>query len=178
MEISKFEEILNNLYRDACEWLKFAEAKNAALLGFNGVMLFGTANIIKEKMFPDFSIILKFSLLIFCLNIVLIMITFIPKQVPILKKKQKNLSNGLYYNEIGNHEPENYIDLVIKRYNVSSDDVKHNYYILDLVNQIVSVSWLTTRKNKMFKLCSFMNISLFVVVFFLILILYITKWFL
>lgn len=166
MEKSEFEGVLNDLYKDVCEWLKFAEAKNAALLGFNGVMLFGTVSLIKEKIFPDFSAAFKFSLVIFCLNIVIIMFTFIPTEVPLIKKKKEKLINGLYYGEVGNYEPKEYLNLIIERYNISKNDIKFNNYISDLANQIVSVSWLAIRKNKIFKFCALINICLFVFIVF------------
>ena len=73
-------DVLKDVYKDVSDWLKFAEAKNAALLTFNGVMLFGVLRLLSSNNSVLLSLNKTFLIIsgILILNMGIILYSFIP----------------------------------------------------------------------------------------------------
>lgn len=157
----ELEDLLKEIYKDNTEWLKFSEAKNAALLAFNGVLLFGILTTINNNILSDMNTILYISAAIICVNIIILLWSFIPRE----KKNEgitTELSNALFYKEISNFNKNTYYKKICARYGFEKLD---NAYYLDLVNQIVSISWIANIKFKYFTISTYITIIAFIIIF-------------
>ncbi|WP_100404255.1 Pycsar system effector family protein [Bacillus solitudinis] len=168
-EETRINEILKDLYKDVSEWLKFAEAKNAALLTFNGVLLFGIIGVISSanKLPDDIVNFLYFCSFLLLINIVIILCSFLPalRQTNKTKNKQyvnyEATKNYLYYGDIHNLNEQSLLLAIKEKYKMNFDEA--NSYNKDLGLQILSVSAIAWRKYKYFTFCTRINLFIFLI---------------
>ncbi|MDM5235322.1 DUF5706 domain-containing protein [Bacillus cereus] len=145
-------DILKSIYEDVREWLKFAETKNAALLTFNGVIVFGIFDKVVDKATDSF---IKTALLMGCaiilISIIINLVSFLP-QLNTSSKIQNNVINGshdnrnlMFYGAIKDFNPQAYLDAVGVKYNLASNEKN-----IDIAIQIVTLSQITHVKLKSF----------------------------
>ncbi|MGG0516612.1 Pycsar system effector family protein [Bacillus pseudomycoides] len=145
-------EILKSIYEDVREWLKFAETKNAALLTFNGVIVFGIFDKVVDKANDSF---IKTALIMGCaiilISIIINLVSFLP-QLNTSSKIQNNVINGsqdnrnlMFYGVIKDFNPQAYLDTVGVKYNLTLNEKN-----IDLATQIVTLSQITHIKLKYF----------------------------
>ena len=164
---NKLKDILN----DVTHWLNFAEAKNLALLTFDGVWL---GNCIKrfydtnKIIYVAFAIPLIFAMII-CLS------SFIPQihgAKWISKKLKKDLGdkedtdNLLFYKDIYKYSAEDYYKEIQKIHLISNDQVidkfdsDKNKYEKAMINQIVILSGIAYKKHFLFDIAAKITICL------------------
>ncbi|MDY0850434.1 DUF5706 domain-containing protein [Bacillus thuringiensis] len=154
-------EILKSIYEDVREWLKFAETKNAALLTFNGVIVFGIFDKVVDKASDSF---IKTALIMGCaiilISIIINLVSFLP-QFNTSSKIQNNVVNGsqangnlMFYEVIKDFNPQAYLDTVAGKYNLASNEKN-----IDLATQIVTLSQITHVKLKYFNLGLYFTFS-------------------
>ncbi|MED4990111.1 hypothetical protein ETC01_00705 [Geobacillus sp. NFOSA3] len=170
MDFQDSQKILTDLYSDIREWLKFAEAKNAALLTFDSACLF-TLLRYQDVVFPKkdgyANLFFTISLIIILISIIILMISFLPKR---FKKGLKNnehshpfSKNLLYYGDIVKYSPQRFLASIFHKYNIDNFD-KNNKYFNDLCTQIISLSRISVRKYRMFKCSLVLNILFFIII--------------
>ena len=167
MGTNNLEERLNSVLADITDWLKFAEAKNALLITFNGAFL----TFLVEKIFNYsntnvlFNIVLIVLVLLNILSLFTCLISFTPKTFRIgiidwlisktLKEKEEN-DNILFYKDIAKYSTEEYY----KRFQlkVMNDNETEKYdnerKCMDffLTKQIVTLSKIAYEKYFLFNL--------------------------
>lgn len=144
-------KLVENIYADTREWLKFTEAKNAALLALTSATIFGFIRIISNQSFNKYVIIFIFLMLLITLSIALV--SFRPRKVNNYTSNKIDKSNNLlFYNNLSKSNPKKIYDLFNEKYflNDSTNSVKDEY-ISDLCIQIHALSSITVSKNKNFK---------------------------
>jgi hypothetical protein len=145
---------LDDIYKDVIEWLKFAEAKNGALLAFNGALLFGVIGLLSNKnkhienLFP-----LSFaSILLIIISMIILLISFLPDLKAVKRIKNNHptrLTNYRYYKDIAALRPDAYLKSINFVY-CNTEISNLNKGDLDLANQIVILSIIAVRKYKFF----------------------------
>lgn len=138
--------IIENLYSDVKEWLKFAESKNAALLTFNTAVFFG---IVRYTGALLQGLPISCILLLLTLSIGVNLYSFLPRKLKDIQgnEYEHGCMNLLYYSELAKLNSNSIRTLLAKRYyNQTIDDP----YFKDLTTQIHSLSKLTERKNSLF----------------------------
>lgn len=154
--------LLKEIYKDACDWLKFAEAKNAILLSINGVFLFGVLRMCSSEN----SIVSLFTHTFYCMSIIIVlnMIYILYSFLPMFKDSDKSCStcekeklNLLYYGDISCVKKDEYIKYLIEKYNVPKNS-KDSKFINDLCAQIIDVSKVAMKKYKTFRNATYIAI--------------------
>ncbi|UZP03336.1 hypothetical protein JW813_16750 [Clostridium botulinum] len=158
-----FEGKLTNLLKDITDWLKFAEAKNLALITFNSAWLaYYLKNMIDNDLYQYKFLYIIGSL--FCIvSILLCFIAFLPKLVDNskiegwLKKRLGNITekdNILFYKDIFKYSFKEYYEefqkKVLKVKNIDSFESENNRYEKTLIMQIVVLSGISYKKYLLF----------------------------
>lgn len=153
--MSKIDEeieykILENLYSDIREWLKFAESKNAALLTLNIASFFGIVRMVGKE---DFSCIIKIILILLLFSTIINLRSFFPSKVKDKSKSGRNyrLVNLLYYADISKLDLKRTQEYLGEKYYAKEIKIYEDLYFDDLTKQIYSLSVITDRKNTYFK---------------------------
>lgn len=163
-------ELLKDLYKDISDWLKFAEAKNAALLTFNGVLIFGLLKIDLSGNLIFLSKTISLCAMILCVNIAIILSSFLPsllqdkKILSIDTSHLRNINkNYLFYGNLKGINIDDFINIIKERYSIEADE--NDNYIKDLCHQILSVSTIAIKKYNIFKLSICITLLVFFIIF-------------
>lgn len=165
-------DVLKDLYKDITEWIKFAEAKNAALLTFNGVLLFGILKVVESNnsLITSLSKVLYISSAILILNIGYILFSFLPllnhskKIQNIQSNTSESNENLIFYGDLYKLTPDIFLNKVKTKYNLT-DTTNERPYFKDLSTQIITLSFLAVRKYKIFRnaVCITMGVLILIV---------------
>jgi len=144
------------------DWLKFAEAKNAMLIGFNGVVMFGVFRIFKDELMGDFDffkgyLIVAFIPMVF--SFLLAVASFFPKTSKVAEESQVAPNADFVF---FGHLKDMGVDNIIKEY-CRDNTVKP----LDrnLASQIIQNSKIADKKFYLFKIacmCAFWSFAMLV----------------
>lgn len=160
LKLSEKYKVVENIYSDVKEWLKFAESKNAALLALNSATFFGIIRIF-TKDFNELTSTCLGKLMFICLivSFLVSLTSFYPRKAKHNSKTSISLdSNLLFYGNIVNASPKKIYFLFNRKYlqfnkkYLRDSDV--DKYISDLCFQIYALSYLTVFKNNCFKISS------------------------
>lgn len=167
--------ILKDIFENVNNWLKFAEAKNGAIIAVNSALIFGISRIFLVNDIQNIFVKLYLFIFIFLLLVstVIALLSFVPKlDYPYLffSKKSKN-DNLLYFGDIAKYAEAEYNKKIKKIVSKSENIELEKFYI----NQIVINSKITYIKYKQFEIAIWFTISAFLTPIGAILIYYIQK---
>lgn len=153
MKKQKAFEALNIIYEDNKDWLKFGETKNAALLAFNGVLIFGYIRIIlsESNLIPNGFLLLALGIIF--ISVINLLISFLPsihKSKNLGSKKCSPDTNLRFYKEIFNLSPESYLQCIYTKY-FDTDNEEYDLLELEVSYQIIAISAITMDKYRAFK---------------------------
>jgi hypothetical protein len=120
-------EELKYIFQQVNDWLRFAEAKNLALLVFNSTMLIGSSGIATNYLINSKEWIFWICILILLianlasLIMVFVSINPITKNIFDLTKSHENKYNLFFYRDISGYKPEQYIKGLEEKYNIKID---------------------------------------------------------
>lgn len=151
------EEKLEFIFKNVNNWLKFAEAKNAALLAFNLGIIFGTlrlysnfTHVENDLCWLEYYGILALSLL--SVSAIICLLSYVPRmEIPWLKQKEGielHTKNVLFFGDIALFSPQNYITELAKINGVSAPE--SGMYLENIASQIIVNSRIAVTKYKMF----------------------------
>jgi hypothetical protein len=155
------EKKLELVFENVNNWLKFAETKNAMLLGFNGVVFFGIIRLyISDKLITNqfIEMYLVIAMLFLSVSSLVVLLSFVPNLKilrPTFNFKKEN-DNFLYF-DVLRCKTE---DEIIKRYR--KEDEKIDDYHKHLAEQIITNASITKRKYDYFTLGLWLSISSFI----------------
>jgi hypothetical protein len=156
------KEDLKEIFKNVNDWLKFAETKNAMLLAFNGVIIFGVSKFfsdnceLKELFYfvgPYYRFVFP---VIISVSILLLLFSFIPQTKMIKlgeKKKPKNV-NVLFFDHLETLKPQELLEEVYGTTNPSVTNIEKSY-----AQQIIVNSEITSRKFDTFKVAAWITVS-------------------
>ena len=160
------KDILKDIFSNVNDWLKFAEAKNAALIVFNGASIFGAATFIATVMsqdkytIPELILYYLYSFIIFNgLGLATALYSFWPqteidkvlgeKFIDLSFKKPESRNSVLFYGHIQGYTPESYLAKLREYCNKEAGECSG--LESDYASQIVINSLITYRKHCYFK---------------------------
>ncbi|MBP2143386.1 Ca2+/Na+ antiporter [Methanococcus voltae] len=178
------EQKLEKIFENVNRWLSFAEAKNAAIVAFDGVAIFGLLRLTPETFSenPLFKYVFGFVVLMLLISLFISLCSFIAKSENI-----SETDNLLFYDHICKYNSETYLNAIFKKYNENQEPSE---YEKELAQQIVINSKIAGEKYKKFNysifciICSIMLLFAFLTYFYfnigillLIFLLFVILWF-
>jgi len=156
------EERLKYILTQVNDWLKFAEAKNAALLAVNSALIFGTISILNEKcFFPIWLLIyLYIALVVVIIATAICLISFIPNtKIPLISSKMNLLKGGnpIYYGDIAEHNVDSYLESLYQSTGLEFKgikDIEKKY-----AEQIICNSRIAVKKFRLFSTALWLTVS-------------------
>ena len=166
------EERLKFIFNNVNEWLKFAEAKNGAILAFNGAAIFAILSYIKKIPVIINPLLIYLLLATFLISILVNLITFIPILNALFKSRiiksnslKKTKLNLVFYRDIAKLSNKDFLNKFYKTYYPAIKN-ENSSFEQDLSNQIVNNSIITYTKMLLFKISAvieFLGIFTFII---------------
>ncbi len=130
------------------EWLKFAEAKNGALLAVDVAIVFGilqlTSNASSRGWIP-------FAISLIGLSAISALLSFIPQLKVTSPKERKGddkATSLIFYGHFAKYQPESYVKTMYSRVGIEAPSITP--IELDFAQQIIINSRIALRKNRYF----------------------------
>ena len=144
------EERLRYILSTVNEWLKFAEAKNGALLAVDSAIIFGALKLVSDASWLN--AILSYSTVSLAIaSAVSCLVSFIPRiNLPsfTLRKIPEKDTSLLFYAHIAKYNPESYLKALCSQ---SCDSMESSSSLeIDFARQIVTNSKIAVKKYNCF----------------------------
>lgn len=155
-QIKDINKELEAVYKSVFEWLKFAEAKNGALVGVTGVFCVNLVKYIFDyKVYENFwvSAYLLPLLLFASSSMIMALLSFVPQtKIGWIwgRLTSSNRNNVLFFGEIRNLSPEQYLEQFLSALGQEKRDFSQ--FERDYANQIVVNSTICYKKYNFFRL--------------------------
>ena len=144
------EDRLRYILSTVNEWLKFAEAKNGALLGVDIAIIFGLFQVISDEISKGW---IYLAIVFTGLSALSALFSFVPqlKAPSMIRQKRGDKETSLiFYGHIAKYEPEGYIKAL---YSTAGTEVPSNLtFELDYAYQIIINSRIALKKNRYFNI--------------------------
>lgn len=171
--IEKRLEILKDIFENVNKWLHFAEAKNAALIGLNGVFLFKSIDFLRLSNNQCIGLPLL-STLLFLAGIFISLFSFLPnvakiKEIKIDVDNEDNKNNILiFFSDIKDYKDSKQflVDIHKFYFNNNIDKDLLNKIELDYAKEIHINSLIASKKYKLFKWSLKLNLVAIFILFF------------
>ena len=165
-------EDLKYTFSNINEWLKFGETKNAGLLAFNAVTIFGVLQA--DKMFPEEIKFFEWILVaFFCLSICISFYTILPisnnwfrfykKLGPEDFNKAKGSSNILFFGDVAQLSSDQFIEIFEDKHQVTLSRAER-----DFGNQITNNAEICQQKYALFNIAGLISFAAVVMAVFLV----------
>ncbi len=144
------EDRLRYILSTVNEWLKFAEAKNGALLGVDIATIFGLFQVVSDEISKGWIYI---AISLTGLSALSALLSFVPQlKAPsmIYKKRGGKETSLMFYGHIAKYDPEAYI---MALYSEVGTEIPSKLTIeLDYAHQIITNSRIALKKNRYFNI--------------------------
>lgn len=156
------EERLGHILSIVNEWLKFAEAKNAALLAANTAIIFAVLRVLDSKTICRqwLSAYLLLGLLLLAAAAFIALVSFIPQvRIPwlALRRQPSSRDNLLFYGDIAYYDPTNYLQALGARTTPAAN--AFSSFEQDYAVQIVTNSRIALRKYVLFSAAIWLTLT-------------------
>jgi len=156
------EERLRHIAASVSEWVKFAESKNAAIVAFDSVMVFGMVNMLKGLAHPLGGAVrvgVSCTVALMLLSLLCALCSFIPNiRLPFLSARRpcNAHDNLVYYGHIAKYASDTYIASLCQHMavDVTALNAIERYY----AQQIVESACIALQKYRMFSCAVSMTI--------------------
>lgn len=150
--------MLNQVFSNTNDWLKFAEAKCATLLGGNIAVIFGIAQASKDYELNHFlQLFLAAAVAQLAVSSVFLLISLIPSlEIRAFEPKPQKNSNLIYFSNIAAYTPYEYLTALNK---ASDNKRKITDYEMMLAEQVINNAKIATRKYSLFKISIWLTTS-------------------
>ena len=142
------EDRLRYILSTVNEWLKFAEAKNGALLGVDIAIIFGLFQIISDEISKG---LIYSAIGLTGISAISALLSFIPQlKAPSIvpKKRGEKEANLIFYGHIANYDPESYIKALYSE--AGTEITSKSTMELTYAHQIITNSRIALKKNRYF----------------------------
>ncbi len=160
METTIREEKLFKIFNNVNDWLKFAEAKNAALVAFNGVSIFGIIQAFQSELIKDDWLCnyLQFIIVLLIFSTITSLISFAPKvkmvKLSWAKPSGKNVLFFEYLKTLDNTE-------ILKQI-FEGVSIEFTNFEKDLAEQIKQNSYIASKKYGFFSIALWITIAAYI----------------
>ena len=143
-------DYLEKQYGHAFEMLKFGEAKNIALIAFNGAIIVGSSKLIADTINPYLSYYFYYTVTMSSIAIFISFSALVAK----IKHSPNNMSlhrcnNLLFYATLAHMTDEELIKKISEKYQCERSNENHEK---DLANQVIITSQIAARKFKLYNI--------------------------
>lgn len=149
-----YEKVLAANLARVLDLLKFAEAKNAALLAFSSAWIVGLVNLLSsdKSLSSTYLTACKTALPLFVIAAVISIVSLIPKLAPTIFTKQQKWENSnlLFFGNVAEKSVEEFKTDVRAKHYPTDDGAFAAGYFDDLTAQISINSKIAVRKYKFF----------------------------
>jgi hypothetical protein len=157
-----FAKELEFVFKNVVEFLKFGEAKNAALIALNGVVLVNALKMLADGTIKAEPLVLYGWVLVAfaAISLLLAMLSFAPQtKIDWMWGRIDSASrrNVIFYGEIRNMSAKEYLEELAK--SLGSDRSHFTDYEEDFANQIVVNSKIAYRKYNFFRVALWFLVS-------------------
>lgn len=154
-DVTKNEEKLQKIFANVNDWLKFGEAKNAALLALTGAATLSVLNLDSSKVSCClFWYLTRVTLPLLCLAIIVILSSFIAHTKPFFiskKSQEKSVSdNLLFYGDIAKYNANEYLQALYEKGSLGKQEIGGDKVELEYAEQVVYNSKIASTKYKLF----------------------------
>lgn len=161
-QMKQLESVLSTTLARTIDFLKFAEAKNAALLTFSSAWIAISVSLLsKQESLPqNFHWAIDIALALFVVSAVIAIVSFLP--VTNLSKIQKPYTpskNLLFFKDISSIEVASFSTSVRERYACAEGETISENYINDLSVQVSANSKITTWKFNCFNASAYFSLA-------------------
>jgi hypothetical protein len=160
-KIASFERLLSTSLQRTIDFVKFAEAKNAALLTFcSGWIVALVSLLTKDKGLPqEYQNFMLAALPLFSISALLCITSFLPVSLTRFYRDADGAKSLLYFKDIASFKAKEFRDRVRERYlPVGGDDIS-KHYLDDLAIQIAVNSAIATRKFSTFNIAALIVVA-------------------
>lgn len=136
------------------EWLRFGEAKNAALIAFNGALSLG----LFDKVLDQASMNIYLNWYIWCIicfslsSLIIGIISFLPAtriKFHLSSQQTSKVDNLLFFGHISKYESQEYLKVFAKK--IGNNSYQINEFDSDISNQLITNSKIALKKFNFFK---------------------------
>jgi len=150
------EEILRNIFENVNGWLRFAEAKNGALIGISLAVLFGLVKPEVRDLLNAPLWVIGFSMLLLIISILVALGSFVPRLVLTIPPQTGGRdSNILFFGHIAGFDVSSYLEKVQGVLGVKEVSEMARVY----ANQIVINSNIALGKLRLFTIAFWFFVS-------------------
>lgn len=164
MDIKDLDELLEKNFSNINSWLNFAEAKNAANIAFTAACITEIFNLSNRN------VILNVICILLVISGMCSMFSFLPRLenkvkrknffIFANKKKRYKGDNLIFFENIKEYSGNSYIQKICKEY-FRKKKYNPTKYELDLSDEIIYNSKITSRKYKLFRWAVYLDIIAF-----------------
>lgn len=151
-----YEKVLTALLGRVLDMLRFAEAKNGALLAFASAWIVGIVNLLSsdKALPPGYHNVCLGALPLFILAAVAAIAALLPKlsTSTFTKYPKDHVQNLLFFGDVADLSSDEFKNSVRAAYCPSGDDTLTALYLSDLEEQISINSKITQRKHRIFNI--------------------------
>jgi len=153
---------LKDIFDNVNYWLKFAEAKNGAIIALNSSLIFGVfkinSTIANENIFRDYYIVMIIFVLL--VSTIIALLSFIPRlKYPYINFQSINKhDNLLYFGDILKYTADQYYEKIQTIINTEDNQKELELYY---INQLIINSKITFIKFKQFEIAVWFTLSAF-----------------
>lgn len=149
-EQTQVESCLRDTLTRTSDWVKFGEAKNAALLTFASAWLLALGNLaLGANPVSDASrVAINWAAPFVFIGAVIAIIAILP-QIK-LRKSEKNGKNPLFYDQVHAKTGATLLAEIQIRYAINGDEKFASAYLEDLAEQLAANSRIASRKFRLF----------------------------
>ena len=144
------EDRLRYIFSTVNEWIKFAEAKNGALLGVDIAIMFGLFQLISDGISKSWIYV---AISLTALSALCALFSFIPQlKAPSMigQKRGDKETSLIFYGHVAKYEPEVYIEAL---YSAAGTEAPSKITVeLDYAQQIIANSRIALKKNRYFNI--------------------------
>ncbi|MFD2583408.1 Pycsar system effector family protein [Pedobacter vanadiisoli] len=148
--MTKTVDYLQKQYDHAFEMVKFGEAKNTTLIAFNGAIIIGLAQLLKDINIFWIKYYLQYTILMCIISVFITFSSLIAK----IKHTTNNTarhrnSNLMFFETLADLTHEELVTKLQTEYGCTSENQRHEE---DIAKQVIITSQIASRKFKLFNL--------------------------
>ena len=158
----KNEERLLKVLDIVTDWLRFAESKNGALIGFDGASIYGITQALDLDFIKRSSLLsgyAVFVIILLVISAVSALLSFVPKLKPVASKSNPGISesNSVYFQHLKSQSEVAIIQSICE-----SDEVEFSRFEMDIASQIKHYSDIVSDKYAYFTFAVWITVSAYI----------------
>lgn len=151
-----FEKLVSANLARMIDFVKFAEAKNAALLAFCSAWIVASVNLLTGKNELPFGYNLAFTcaLPFFIFAALVCVASALPRTLGHFDKSKDRAKNLLFWGDVASFDVTAYGSQLVEQYMPQAGHIVTQVYLADLANQAAANASTAARKFKMFNIAA------------------------